>query len=103
MSIFVVTEVNGPHWDSSRERREQDAWHEHAAFMDNLADEGFAVLAGPIGNGDEAMVVVEATDEREVRARLGADPWMKAGVLRIDAIRLWTIWLDGRKTARAPD
>jgi PPOX class probable F420-dependent enzyme len=101
-SSFAVTIVNGPRWDSSRQRREQSAWHEHAAFMDSLVDEGFVVLGGPIGDGEEAMVVVETTDEHEIQARLGEDPWVKAGVLRIDAIRPWTIWLDGRQTARGP-
>ena len=39
-------------WDHSRARREQAGWSEHAAFMDALAEEGFVVLGGPIGEGD---------------------------------------------------
>jgi hypothetical protein len=32
--------------------REQDAWDEHAAFMEALVDDGFVVLGGPIGEGN---------------------------------------------------
>lgn len=88
--------INGPNYDDSRPRREQDAWAEHAAFMDRLTDDGFVILGGPIGDGEEVLVVVEALDEPQVRARLAGDPWERAGILRIGAIRPWTIWLDGR-------
>ncbi len=91
---WLVEEAKGPAWDSARGRREQAGWDEHAAFMDALADEGFAVLGGPIGEGDGEIVllVVAATDEDAVRTRLAEDPWMET-VLTIASIRPWTIWL----------
>jgi hypothetical protein len=61
-----------------------------------LAD-GFVILGGPIGDGERVLLVVEAEGEREVRERLAADPWLPAGILRIDSIEPWTIWLDGRR------
>jgi uncharacterized protein YciI len=96
MAVFALTQVNGPSWDASRARREQEAWDEHAAFMDGLLEDGFVVLGGPIGDGERALLVVEAADEREVEARLAADPWLTRGILEIAAIEPWTIWLDGR-------
>ena len=36
MAIFVLTMVKGPAWNAARGRREQDAWDDHAAFMDAL-------------------------------------------------------------------
>jgi uncharacterized protein YciI len=102
VAFFALTEVSGPSWDASRQRREQDGWDEHAAFMDGLVDDGFVVLGGPIGDGERVLLVVEATDEREVEARLGEDPWLATGVLRIAAIEPWTVWLDGRKRRRTP-
>jgi uncharacterized protein len=91
---YLVEEARGPTWDHSRGRREQAGWDEHAAFMDELAEEGFAVLGGPIGEGDgeNVLLVVDADDEAAVRARLAADPWMD-GVLRIESIRSWSVWL----------
>ena len=101
MAMFALTMVNGPRYDPSRQRREQDGWAEHAAFMDGLVDAGFVVLGGPIGDGQQVMVVVEAADEAEVRARYAGDPWGPMGILEIGEIRPWTIWLDGR--ARSAD
>jgi uncharacterized protein YciI len=97
VSVFALTEVAGPNWDPSRPRREQDGWDEHAAFMDRLLEDGFVVLGGPIGDGERVLLVVEAEDADEVEERLAADPWLPAGILRIDSIEPWTIWLDGRR------
>lgn len=57
------------------QRREQHALDEHAAFMDGLVDDGFVILGGPIGDGERVLLVVEATDERAIKTRLGEDPW----------------------------
>jgi hypothetical protein len=99
MAIFVLTMVHGPNWDSSRGIREQDAWDAHADFMDGLVDDRFVVLGGPIGDGQQTQLVVEATDEDAVRERLSEDPWASMELLRIGAVRPWTIWLDGRSQA----
>jgi hypothetical protein len=101
MAFFTLTEVAGPSWNAARPRREQDGWDEHAAFMDGLVDDGFVILGGPIGNGEEVLLVVEATDERQIRARLEEDPWISNGMLRIGAIRPWNVWLDARQSSRA--
>ena len=97
MAVFVLTEVAGPNWDASRPRREQDAWDEHAAFMDALLEDGFVILGGPIGDGERVLLVVEASDEAEIEVRLAEDPWLPLGILRVASIEPWTIWLDGRQ------
>lgn len=91
---FLVENAKGPAWDHSRRRREQEGWDEHAAFMDGLLEEGFVILGGPIGEGDgeNTLLVVDAPDEATVRARLAEDPWSE-GVLTIESIRPWSIWL----------
>ena len=101
MAFFALKMVHGPHWDDARGIREQRAWDEHAVFMDGLVDEGFVVLGGPIGDGKQTMLIVEATDEQEITARLGDDPWAAMDLLRIGSIQPWTIWLDGRPINRA--
>lgn len=101
MALFVLTMVNGPGYDSSRPRREQLGWDEHASFMDGLLGDGFVILGGPIGDGEEVMLVVDAEDEHDIRTRLDPDPWGPMGILRIGAIRPWTIWLDGRHVSPA--
>jgi hypothetical protein len=95
--LYLVTESKGPAWDHSRRRREQAGWDEHAAFMDALVDDGFVVLGGPLGDGENVLLVVEALDEAEIRSRLSEDPWEPLKILAIERITPWTIWLDGRR------
>ncbi|MEP6979086.1 MAG: hypothetical protein ABI948_13625 [Thermoleophilia bacterium] len=92
-TYYAVTEAQGPNWDSSRARREQDRWDEHAAFMDALVEERFVVLGGPLGDGDEVLLIVRADSEAEIEARLAEDPWLPMEVLRISKIEPWQIWL----------
>ena len=94
MSYFLVTEVPGPAWEQARPRREQDGWDEHAAFVDGLAEEGLIVLGGPIGDPQvgPVLLVLEADNEDDIRARLADDPWMDS-VLAIESIRPWTLWV----------
>jgi uncharacterized protein YciI len=96
MAIFVATMVNGPGYDTSRPRREQSGWDEHAVFMNALVDEGFVILGGPIGDGAQVMLVIDAKDADEIEERLASDPWASQGVLRIGTLQPWTLWLDGR-------
>lgn len=92
--LFLVECRNGPAHDPSRPRREQQGWDAHADFMDALAEEGFALLGGPVGEGEGegAMLVVRAQDEQAVHRRLAEDPW-HAGVLAAPSVRRWRLWL----------
>jgi hypothetical protein len=96
MAVFALTTSHGPGWDATREIREQQAWDEHASFMDGLVDDGFVILGGPLADGQHTLLMVEARDEQEVAARMGEDPWALLGLLRIGALERWSIWLDSR-------
>jgi uncharacterized protein YciI len=94
VAYFAVTRERGPKWDAARPMREQDRWDEHAAFMDALADEGFVVFGGPLGDGDRRfMFAVEAASEEAVRARLAADPWVPTEQLVTVDVQPWQILL----------
>jgi uncharacterized protein YciI len=69
-------------------------WDAHAAFVDALAEEGVVVLGGPIGegDGDNALLVVDADSETEMRARLAEDPWAE-DMLTIQSVRPWSVWV----------
>ena len=104
MGIFALTLAHGPCWNASRSIREQQAWDAHASFMDGLADEGFILAGGPLGDGEHSLHMVEAADEHEIAARWGEDPWASMGLLRIGALERWSIWLGSppaRKTSPA--
>jgi uncharacterized protein YciI len=89
---FVLIRERGPSWDHDRGLREQDAWDEHAAFMEGLADEGFVFLGGPLGD-DHVMHVIVAESEEQIRDRLADDPWEPMGLLRNVSIERWHILL----------
>ena len=91
---YLVTRAWGPAWDPTRTRRGQDGWDAHAAFMDALADEGFVVLGGPVGEIDtgRAVLLVRAESEEAVRDRLARDPWPEE-LLNIQSIERWSLWL----------
>ena len=93
---FVVIHAKGPAWDHTKLRRAQTQWDEHAEFMDKLTAEGFIVLGGPLGEGDgeDAMLVIDAPDEETAINRLAHDPWKKTGMLVVKSIQRWTIFLE---------
>jgi hypothetical protein len=63
--------------------------------MDQLVEEGFVVLGGPLSDEDRVAHAIEADSEATVRERLAQDPW-SGSHLEVDAIEAWTIRLDGR-------
>lgn len=91
---FLVEHLHGPAWDQRRARREQAGWDEHAAFMDELVDEGVVLLGGPLGDidGEKSILICRAKSEAEIRDRLALDPWAQS-ILTIDSVQPWTIWL----------
>jgi uncharacterized protein YciI len=93
--FHVVLRRSGPQWDPSRPLEAQSGWHEHAAFMNALVDDGFIVLGGPLSDEHRVVHVVEADSEEAIRATLARDPWSETH-LQVDTIDAWTIRLDGR-------
>jgi uncharacterized protein YciI len=103
MAYFAVTTVHGPNWDASktglRGIREQDAFDRHGEFMDKLVSDGLIILGGPLGDGEQTLLIFEADSEAEVAEHMAKDPWEPMGLLHVGMIRPWTIWLG----ARAPN
>jgi len=93
MSVYAVRNNHPAAWDRSRGIREQVGWHEHATFMDALVDDGFILFGGPVGDGESALLAIEAADEQAIRDRFASDPWMVGGLLEIGTIEPWSIWL----------
>jgi uncharacterized protein YciI len=92
---YVVRVKRGGPWDWSRDMRQQDAWDEHADYMDALYADGFVVLVGPLEGGRETLWLVEAESEGAIRKRMAEDPWAANGMLRPVRIERWDIVLDG--------
>ena len=93
-STFIVTSAAGSNRDHSRGAREQPYWDEHTAFIDQLVDEGFIVVGGPLPDEGGAVLVVRADSEEAVRDRLRHDPWYVHGILAPPNVRRWDIFVD---------
>ena len=64
---------------------------EHLAYMRSLLQEGTVVLAGPVGDGSGAMVVLRADSEVEARRVIRDDPYTAAGVGVDQVLRPWNV------------
>ncbi|PYI81916.1 MAG: hypothetical protein DMF05_01265 [Verrucomicrobia bacterium] len=95
--IFVAISSAGPNRDSSKGTREQPFWNEHAAFIDNLVDDGFILMGGPLVDEGGSLLIFNAEDENEVREKLKNDPWARHGVLKLESVKRWEIFIDERK------
>ena len=92
-NYYAVTRQQGASWDASLGLREQDRWDEHAAYMDALAEGGFVVLGGPLGDGSTFLLIINAESEQEIETRLAEDPWTPMDLLRIARVDRWEILL----------
>jgi uncharacterized protein YciI len=96
MNTFIAISSPGPNRDPSKGTRQQPLWDEHAAFIDQLVADGFVLMGGPLVDEGGAMLIVNADDENEVRQKLKSDPWMEHGVLKLDSVKRWQIFIDAR-------
>ncbi|HKQ36609.1 MAG TPA: YciI family protein [Verrucomicrobiae bacterium] len=100
-NTFVAISLVGPNRDQSKGTREQPFWDEHAAFIDQLVDEGFILMGGPLvgrdGRPEGALLIVNAQDENEAKEKLKNDPWFERGILKLESIKRWEIFIDVRK------
>jgi len=100
-NTFLAFSSVGPNRDPPKGTREQPFWDEHAAFIDQLVDEGFVLMGGPLldeaGMPQGALLIVNAGDEDEVREKLKNDPWFQRGILKLESVKRWQIFIDARK------
>ncbi|HKY95814.1 MAG TPA: YciI family protein [Kiloniellales bacterium] len=91
MALFALFRARGPAWRHGRPLEEQPEWPAHAAFMDELAAEGVVLLAGPLEDTGEALVIVRAEGVARAVERLADDPWTRNGLLQLTRIAGWTL------------
>lgn len=96
---FIAISSAGPNRDVSKDTRGQRFWNEHGAFIDTLVDEGFIVMGGPLVDEGGALLIVKAADENEVREKIKNDPWYEHGILKLESVKRWEIFIDERKYA----
>ena len=95
-NTFIAISSAGPNRDQSKGTREQPFWDEHAAFIDQLVDEGFILMGGSLVDEGGALLIVNAEDEEQVREKLKNDPWFTDGILKLESVKRWQIFIDER-------
>jgi uncharacterized protein len=95
-NTFVAISSAGPNRDLSKGTREQPFWDEHAEFIDQLVAKGFILMGGPLVDEGGSLLIFNAEDEIEVREKLKNDPWSKHGILKLESVKRWQIFIDTR-------
>jgi uncharacterized protein YciI len=96
-NLFVAISAAGPNRDFAKGTREQPFWNEHAKFIDQLVDDGFILMGGPLVDEGGSLLIFNAEDENEVRRKLKNDPWTERGILKLESVKRWEIFIDQRK------
>src|SRR6266480_5416281 len=96
-NTFVTISSAGSNRDPSKGTREQPFWDAHAAFIDQLVGDGFILMGGPLVDEGGSLLIINAEDENEVKETLKDDPWMQHGILKLESIKRWQIFIDERK------
>src|SRR5215469_11048263 len=95
-NVFLAISSADFNRDLSKGTREQPFWGEHAKFIDQLVDEGFILMGGPLVDEGGSLLILNAQDENEVREKLKNDPWFKQGILKLESLKRWQIFIDER-------
>ena len=96
-NTFLAFSSAGPNRDFSKDTRQQPFWDAHAAFIDQLVGDGFILMGGPLVDEGGSLLIINADDENEVEETLKNDPWMQHGILKLESIKRWQIFVDVRK------
>jgi uncharacterized protein YciI len=96
-NTFLAISSAGPNRDLSKGTREQPLWDEHAAFIDKLVADCFILMGGPFVDEGGSLLIFNAEDENEVIEKLKNDPWFEHGILKLESVKRWQIFIDERK------
>ena len=89
--LFALIQSRGLAWNHSEPIEAQPEWTAHAALMDRLTNEGFIVVGGPLEGSSDVLLILRASDEREIEQRLATDVWRQNGLLV--AKGCWPWWI----------
>ncbi len=71
--------------------------------MDALADDGFVILGGPLGDGEEKfLLIIAAESEQAIEVLLADDPWTPLRLLRTASVERWEILLGVLASSEQP-
>ena len=105
MSYFAVIREAGPAWTDGKGITEQPGVSDHAAFMNQLADERFVLFAGPLAGSEHgrvrALLIINADSEAEIDRRLADDPWVPTEQLVTTSVEPWNLFVGTERPSAA--
>ena len=106
MNLFAVTREAGPGWTDGKGAFEQPAVNDHAAFMNNLADEGFVLFAGPLAGSESdrirVLLIADAGSETDIHRRLADDPWASTQRVVTTSVEPWSLLVGAERLGPQP-
>jgi uncharacterized protein YciI len=106
MSLFAVTREAGPGWTAGKGAFEQPAVGDHAAFMNDLADEGFLLFAGPLAGTEQdrirVLLIADADSEPDIHRRLADDPWERTNRVVTTTVEPWKLLVGEHRLGAQP-
>ncbi len=54
-------------------------------------------MGGPLVDEGGSLLIFNAEDENELREKLKNDPWFERGILKLESVKRWQIFIDVRK------
>jgi uncharacterized protein YciI len=89
--LFVVVRKRSTGWVAGKPLHDQPDYAGHIAFERKYSLQGAIRLIGHLGaEGVHFQYIVRAADAEAARRLIGEDPWDKAKIVEIDAVRPYT-------------
>jgi uncharacterized protein YciI len=106
MSLFAITREAGPSWAEGKGAFEQPAVNDHAAFMNDLAEKGSLLFAGPLAGTEQdrirVLLIADASSEADSRRRLADDPWERAQRVVTTIVEPWNLLVGADRLSTQP-
>jgi uncharacterized protein YciI len=106
VSLFAVTREAGPSWTDGKGAFDQPGVNDHAAFMNELAAEGFLLFAGPLAGTEQdrirVLLIADADSETVIRRRLADDAWERTQRLVTTTIEPWNLLVGADRLGAQP-
>lgn len=89
--IFAVTRTRGGAWKEGIPVEQQYDFNGHMDYVRKLHAEGVVVYAGGLDGTNDALLIMRAKDEQEIKRKLEWDSWTANDLLRTIKVAPWTV------------
>lgn len=101
MSLFAITREAGADWTNGKGALEQSSVTDHAAFMNDLANEGVVLFAGPLAGSEHdrirVLLIADADSKADIERRLADDPWELTQRLVTTSVEPWNLFVGAER------